>query len=380
MKNYNNNIIEILKESLNIYIINITRKYTNFISSNIINNFISYKQKFNEQKLKNMLLIYAKQKIMKFHRDFYIWKKNCIIQSFNNNINLNSNNNYQNEQNEQLYKIFSTTCSNITSQIYTNKNVSDVNSYINNFSSDGDFGPSINNNNNFALNNSKLCQKKNFNLKINIQEGKNDNINLFDITPQETNRKEYFKIINQNGVKNDKINKFIIRQEKYRNISKKVREKIINDNEKDWQLIYTFEPKVNEKIKKLYKKDETCVHKRLYNDSIKRSNKKYQENKLNSIKKQNVKRTMNDLKIENLYQNYKKKSLRENKLRKKIEGQYGFTFSPFIINSKHNLFYQQEGESFLHQFVGEANKNKKKIIKEKSKDNISNISIISNII
>ena len=87
--------------------------------------------------------------------------------------------------------------------------------------------------------------------------------------------------IKRNKNSAEKIDKFIKRQEIFYKNNYQKKEKIIKDNEDENKLIYTFEPKVNNSLRKLYKNDNLSVGKRLYNDSLIRRNKKKENNIVN---------------------------------------------------------------------------------------------------
>ena len=73
------------------------------------------------------------------------------------------------------------------------------------------------------------------------------------------------------------VRKFIKRQEFYKINNFQKKNKIIKDSEKINNLIYTFEPKINDSLRKLYKKDNISASNRLYNDSVVRKNKKLEK-------------------------------------------------------------------------------------------------------
>ena len=162
----------------------------------------------------------------------------------------------------------------------------------------------------------------------------------------------------------EKIDKFIKRQEIFSKNNFHKKEKIIKDNEDENKLIYTFEPKINNSLRKLYKNDNLSVGKRLYNDSIIRRNKKIEkEYNLANMSKNTNKKSFNQKKIIELYEDYNIRKENKEKLIKKIEKECGYTYVPSVLHKKNG------------NYVSSGNK----IQYNKSKNNINNSNINNNI-
>lgn len=91
------------------------------------------------------------------------------------------------------------------------------------------------------------------------------------------------------------INKFMKRQELYHQLQLLSKEKILQDNEDEYNLLCTFVPKINKTQNvdnNVYVKSSSSAHVRLYNDGIKKMNKKDEIEKENIIKEYNVNTTL----------------------------------------------------------------------------------------
>ena len=137
----------------------------------------------------------------------------------------------------------------------------------------------------------------------------------------------------------EKIDKFIKRQELFSKNNYHKKEKIRKDNEDENKLIYTFEPKINDSIRKLYKNDNLSVGKRLYNDSIIRRNKKLEkEHNMINMSKNLTKKSFNQKKILELYEDYNLRKEKNEKLIKKIEKECGYTYVPSVLHKRNGNF------------------------------------------
>ena len=238
--------IEIMKDILYSYLKGSNDEYIKFISNAMMNNFILYKKKMISRKLNNILIIYKKQKLLLIKEKLFIWKKNTL-------------NKY-------------------TSKIDISKHLRD-----NYFHLNLNVGPIMNNSNGGSIiinNNNELNNKdRNYNYSyIN----KRKKINSYE---RKKERREIDDKMKKNRYSSEKIvNKFIRRQEKYSMNNSQKKEEMIKENEEENKLVYTFEPKVNDSLRKLYKKDNLDVSKRLYNDSIIRNNKRLEKEKNNKSK------------------------------------------------------------------------------------------------
>ena len=351
--------IDLISNILYTYIKELKDDSIKKISDTIMNNFIIYKQKMINRKLKNVYNIYQSKEKSNLNQKFVQWNqilsKENENEENNKNINNNNNNNYFN----------------------LNLNV----------------GPIINNNNNHNTNNSNNIKseeninEKNLFKKKHIKNN-NNNINIINSLYNSNsfpnnknnsvlNKKNNKRPLSSDGCKNfeekvllqkmrrnkqssEKIDKFIKRQEIFSKNNFHKKEKIIKDNEDENKLIYTFEPKINDSLRKLYKSDTVSVEKRLYNDSIIRRNKKL-EKQYNNMSKNNNKKPFNQKKIIELYEEYNLRKEKNEQLIKKIEKECGYTYVPSVLHKKNKSFITKNKD-----------KNNKSKNKKDNKNNINN--------
>ena len=263
-----------------------------------------------------------------------------IINNNNNNTNISSNDNKSKENNEEkkaINKHINNNSINIINSLYNS------NSYPNKskiplnaknkkrpLSSD-ESNKNKNNNNNLSL-----C--KNFEEKVLLNK------------------------MHRNKNSTEKIDKFIKRQEIFSKNNFHKKEKIIKDNEDKNKLIYTFEPKINDSLRKLYKNDNISVEKRLYNDSVIRRNKKLEKEYDISNKSKNAnKKQYNQKKIIELYEEYNLRKEKNEKLIKKIEKECGYTYVPNVLHKKNKSC-----------ITGNKVQNNKSKNKKNDKNNVNN--------
>jgi hypothetical protein len=178
----------------------------------------------------------------------------------------------------------------------------------------------------------------------------------------------------------EKIDKFIKRQEIFSKNNFHKKEKIIKDNEDENKLIYTFEPKINDSLRKLYKNDNLSVGKRLYNDSIIRRNKKIEkEYNLANMSKNTNKKSFNQKKIIELYEDYNIRKENKEKLIKKIEKECGYTYVPSVLHKKNGNYvnsgikiqYNKSKNNIHNNNISNNNIDSKKLKKNNSCNNKS---------
>ena len=260
--------IEIMKDILYSYLKGSNDEYIKFISNAMMNNFILYKKKMISKKLNNILIIYKKQELFLIKEKFFIWKKNTL-NKYASKIDISNNlrDNY----------------------FHLNLNVGPI---MNNSS-----GGSIIINNNNELN----YKSRNYNYSYINKRQK------IDSYERKKERREMDDKMRKNRYSSEKIvNKFIRRQEKYSMNNSQKKEEMIKENEEENRLIYTFEPKINNSLRKLYKKDNMDVSKRLYNDSIIRNNKRLEKEINNKSKNSSLSgKHFNNRKYIELYEDSK---------------------------------------------------------------------------
>ena len=293
------------------------------ISNTIMNNFIIYKQKMIYKKLKIVLNIYKKKEQIYLNKKFSQWNYSLL------NDKTKTNNNYFN----------------------LNLNV----------------GPIINNNNNKIPKKHIRNNINNFSTINNSNSIKSLNKKKRPLSSEESlqnfEEKVLLEKIKRNKNSAEKIDKFIKRQEIFYKNNYQKKEKIIKDNEDENKLIYTFEPKVNNSLRKLYKNDNLSVGKRLYNDSLIRRNKK-KENNIVNIPKNLSKKSFNQKKILELYEDYNIRKEKNEKLIKKIEKECGYTYVPSVLHKK--KFGQKTVNKVQYNKDNNTNNNQKILKKNKS--------------
>ena len=375
-KKNDNNVPELMINILCVYLKGLTYDYINYISNTIMNNFIAYKQKMIKKKINNIFVIYTKQELLSIQNSLIKWYNNAlynirkskldisnssrdnyfhlnlnvgpimnnsrgipIIINNNNNANHNNNNttsiNHCLNNNNKCYIDNNNNINNIisnNSKNEINKYYHKVNNYINknnknknnkNISCENNYR-TINDSLSNVSSNNKLKQKS------YSSEAPNRNKKIIPADHRGENCLFYQKMKNNRKISDKIVNKFIMRQEKYIKSNTQRKEKIIRDNEEEYKLIYTFEPKVNDSLRKLYKKDKLSASNRLYNDSILRKQKNLE--KKNNNENKNIKKSFNQTKYIELYEESKLRKEKQEELIKKVERECGYTYAPKILN------------------------------------------------
>ena len=359
-KNNVNKDIDLMTNALYLYIKELNDELIKSISDTIMNNFVLYKQKMINKKLKNVFNIYKIKQQIFLGKKFSQWNKNLLSLNSNNNNNyfnlnlnvgpiINNNNNNTNDLNTENYL---NKPKNNKDDINNEKNQKKNKRHVRN-----------NNNNINIYNKSNSSPNMINNLDI-ISENKTNKINNNIHLSAGKNFEE--KIMSQkmkrNKTSSEKIDKFIKRQEIFSKNNHQKKEKIIKDNEDEYKLIYTFEPKVNDSLRKLYKNDNISVAKRLYNDSIIRRNKQLEKDysKSNICNNMN-KKVYNQKKIIELYEDYNLRREKNKELIKKIEKECGYTYVPSILHKKNSGYSTNKNNSIQYNTSKNKNNNNKKI-------------------
>ena len=338
------------------------------ISNTIMNNFILYKEKMINKKLKTVFNIYKTKLQLILNKKFKQWNHNLSNTSSKNNnnyfnlnlnvgpiINNNNNNNNSNNNNSNKKKHIRNNTNNINI-------IHNSNSLPNMIS---------NNTNNISLNQRKKKRPLSSEESKSEKNMNNKNKNNLSIS-KNIEEKILINKMRRNKNSAEKIDKFIKRQEIFSINNCQKKEKIIKDNEDENKLIYTFEPKINESLRKLYKNDNISVGKRLYNDSIVRRNKKIEkEYSMANMSKNLNKKTFNQQKIIELYEDYNLRKEKNEKLIQKIEKECGYTYVPSVLHKKigrlgsGNKIYYNKTKS-IDKSNNENNNNQKKLKKNNS--------------
>ena len=393
------------------YLKGLNDEYIKYISNTIMNNFILYKQKMITKKMHNIFIIYAKQELLSIKEQLIKWENNTLYADISKN---NSNIVYDNPRDNYFHLNLnvgpimnnSPGVPIIINNNNTNSNINNSNVNIENEYKkyNNNYNRNINKNNNIysTLYNSSSNYSS-------IQKGKHNHRSYSSEASQR--KKNYIPIGNKNeknliynNCSSEKIlNKFIKRQENYIKTNSQKKQKIIKDNEEEIKLIYTFEPKVNESLRKLYKKDKISASNRLYNDGLERKKKILeQEKNYNNNSKIIYGKNFNLNKYIELYEESKMKKDKQEELIRKIEKECGYTYAPKVMHKKidfrnnNNIYVNEKkvnrkkfgkNKSFCQGNKENKNKNSKKIEKNntcnkistlKKKDNKKNINVDNN--
>jgi len=350
--------IDLMSNILYTYLKELKDDLIKIISNTIMNNFILYKQKMINKKLQSIYTIYKAKEQINLSKKFLQWNQNLSLINdkiknnnnnyFNLNLNvgpiINNNNNDNTEKKEEKIK-----------NKYLRNNYKTINSLQN--------SNSMPNMTKISLNKKSANKKRPLSSEEQDKNNRNNkHKNLF--INKNFEEKVLLQKMRRNKNSAEKIDKFIKRQEIFSKNNFHKKEKIIKDNEDENKLIYTFEPKINNSLRKLYKNDNLSVGKRLYNDSIIRRNKKIEkEYNLANMSKNTNKKSFNQKKIIELYEDYNIRKENKEKLIKKIEKECGYTYVPSVLHKKNG------------NYVSSGNK----IQYNKSKNNINNSNINNNI-
>ena len=279
---------EIMINILCQYLKSLNYDYIKFISNTIMNNFILYKQKMISKKLNKIFIIYKKKELLSIQQNLLKWQQNTLYNLSKNHSKIDFENNSRDNYfhlNLNVGPIMNN--SRGIPIIINNNNNNNSNSQINNSYINNENENNIRNynvNNNINRNNKNTLYRNNYstinNSLSNISstqkakqrpyssEAPKRNKSYMLMDNRDQNSILYQKMKKNKNISNKIVNKFIQRQEKYIKNNSQKKQKIINENEEEYKLIYTFEPKVNDSLRKLYKKDKLSASKRLYNDSI----------------------------------------------------------------------------------------------------------------
>ena len=361
-KKLEKNEIDLISNILYTYIKELKDDSIKKISDTIMNNFIIYKQKMINRKLKNVYNIYQSKEKSNLNQKFVQW--NQILSKKNENENENNNKNLNNNNNNNYFNLNL----NVGPIINNNNNNHNTNN-SNNIKSEENLNEKNlfkkkhikNNNNNINIINSLYNSNSYPNNKNNVVFNKKNNKRpLSSDGCKNFEEKVLLQKMRRNKQSSEKIDKFIKRQEIFSKNNFHKKEKIIKDNEDENKLIYTFEPKINDSLRKLYKSDTVSVEKRLYNDSIIRRNKKL-EKQYNNMSKNNNKKPFNQKKIIELYEEYNLRKEKNEQLIKKIEKECGYTYVPSVLHKKNKSLITKNKD-----------KNNKSKNKKDNKNNINN--------
>ena len=371
--------IDLMSNILYTYLKELKDDFIKIISSTIMNNFILYKQKMINKKLKSVFIIYKAKEQINLSKKFLQWNQNLSLENdknknnsnnyFNLNLNVgpiinnnNSNNDNNNTEKKEEKKI---------KNKFLRNNYNTINSLQN--------ANSMPNMTKISLNKKSSNKKR----PLSSEEQNKNNIsnkhkNLF--INKNFEEKVLLQKMQRNKNSAEKIDKFIKRQEIFSKNNFHKKEKIIKDNEDENKLIYTFEPKINDSLRKLYKNDNLSVGKRLYNDSIIRRNKKIEkEYNLANMSKNMNKKSFNQKKIIELYEDYNIRKENKEKLIKKIEKECGYTYVPSVLHKKNGNYvnsgikiqYNKSKNNIHNNNISNNNIDSKKLKKNNSCNNKS---------
>ena len=206
---------------------------------------------------------------------------------------------------------------------------------LNNINSNIDFNKLSSKISSISSNSSSQLKSKNNtksylnNVNIKKQNTRNKTSKLFN-----NNHNSDYK----NKNKSNNINNFIQRQENYTQSINKQREKLYKDNEDEFDLIYTFNPKINNNLKYIRNNSNISIYNRLYLDSLDRQKKQEEiENNLIKKKSNNIS-CSNQIIFDELYLEHKYRNEKHKKLINKIDNETGITFTPEINKFNKKIF------------------------------------------
>jgi len=181
---------------------------------------------------------------------------------------------------------------------------------------------------------SQLKSKNNTKSYLNNVNIKKQNTRNKTSKPFNNNHNSDYK----NKNKSNNINNFIQRQENYTQSINKQREKLYKDNEDEFDLIYTFNPKINNNLKYIRNNSNISIYNRLYLDSLDRQKKQEEiENNLIKKKSNNIS-CSNQIIFDELYLEHKYRNEKHKKLINKIDNETGITFTPEINKFNKKIF------------------------------------------
>ena len=181
---------------------------------------------------------------------------------------------------------------------------------------------------------SQLKSKNNTKSYLNNVNIKKQNTRNKTSKPFNNNHNSDYK----NKNKSNNINNFIQRQENYTQSINKQREKLYKDNEDEFDLIYTFNPKINNNLKYIRNNSNISIYNRLYLDSLDRKKKQEENEKNMSKKKSNNISCSNQIIFDELYLEHKYRNEKHKKLINKIDNETGITFTPEINKFNKKIF------------------------------------------
>ena len=180
-------------------------------------------------------------------------------------------------------------------------------------------------------------------------------------------------------------NNFSIRMHKYNKIKEEKKKKLMKSIETDFNVIYTFSPKLNknhyQKNNNINKNKKIPAYERLYN----KNKNKYLKRKIDEANINNKSLSLNNKsvdfqKIQKLYEEYKLLKQKRNKRQQMIDKERGLTFNPLLINGDKYLdkitpgFYArekkfvEEHKNHINAYRNYLNKEKEKYFKRYSED------------
>ena len=227
---------------------------------------------------------------------------------------------------------------------------------------------------------SQLKSKNNTKSYLNNVNIKKQNTRNKTSKPFNNNHNSDYK----NKNKSNNINNFIQRQENYTQSINKQREKLYKDNEDEFDLIYTFNPKINNNLKYIRNNSNISIYNRLYLDSLDRQKKQEEiENNLIKKKSNNIS-CSNQIIFDELYLEHKYRNEKHKKLINKIDNETGITFTPEINKFNKKIFklkYNNNNNNLSNSIklnnsgsikkINNINNNNNKIIYKRNYKNIN---------
>ena len=296
------------------------------ICESIIYNYLYHKSNLENKILYKLPIIYSRKKVKIISFYFKKWK-NKIIKRKNKIELMNNLSPIKGKRNKDRIYIFN--------DLEESESDKQYQMILKNINSNIDF-------NKFSSKISSISSNSSSRTQLKSKNNSKSNLNNINNKKQNTRNKKS-KLFNKNinsdyKNKNKSINNFIQRQENFSQSINKQKEKLYKDSEDEFDLIYTFNPKINKNMKYMRNNSNLSIYNRLYLDSLDRKKKQEENEKNMSKKKSNNISYSNQFVFDELYLDHKYRKENHKKLINKIDNEIGMTFTPEINKFNKKIF------------------------------------------
>ena len=358
-----------MSSSLIFFLNNMTEYQQKYVSINLIIKFFQKLLEDKITKLKNIFYITSKITTLYMYKYFLKWKNKTL-----NKLNCKI------DKSNSLLQLYKTNSIKKQDKSFSSKNNLEETSWVKKEKeslSHCTFNPNINKSKNRFNSQPNIKSEisvfdrlyqynKKYFAKKQLKQVEYENIKNAQLTFQP------FKSVNYNNNNNGKLNNnFEERQKTFLESKKNHKDRIENEINDDFNRECYFNPKIH-KMEKLKKMDvlkngyeiNIPAYKRLYNDVKRRRNKNKKiideynmkiNEQCNSIQHSNSCVDYN--KIDELYNQYKTKNEKRQKIKEKLEFEEGITFHPYV--NKNNNYYNKIKNDFFernNQLIDNKNK------------------------